>query len=144
VDRATRVLRFNTDVRSTKYREMQGQPTVSILGYDPAAKLQLRLRGQAALHQGDDVAKAAWSASQPQSLMCYRQPEAPSAVTEGALPAPDMRGMAFKAEDGFQNFAVVSIEIRVLEWLFLSRLGHQRIRFSYDERGGSRHEWLAP
>ncbi|MFM2422012.1 MAG: hypothetical protein RL291_542 [Pseudomonadota bacterium] len=144
-DRSAREIRFHTDVRSTKFREMTVEPKVALLGYDASSKLQLRLKGFVRLHTKNDVALAAWKASQPQSLMCYRQPEAPSLAVASALPAPDMRGLSFKPEDGFENFAVVGVTIRSLEWLYLSRLGHQRIRFSYDQSGvEGEPQWLAP
>lgn len=146
-----RVVRFHTDARSTKFREMQQTPQVTLLGYDPPSKLQVRLRGVATLHQQDEVARAAWRASQPQSLMCYRQPEPPSSKVNSPPSAPDLRGVTFAPEDGLENFTVVSVSVQSLEWLYLSRLGHQRIRFDY----GLHHDqatanvafishWLAP
>jgi pyridoxamine 5'-phosphate oxidase len=143
---ADRQIRFHTDSRAAKYREMVANPAVTILGYDAPSKLQLRMRGTAIIHKGDQIALEAWNASQPQSLMCYRQPEAPSLTVEGPLAAPDMRGITFQPLDGFENFAVISIAVETLEWLFLSRLGHQRIRFNYGNFATSHGsvQWLAP
>ncbi len=72
VDRDTRTLRFHTDVRSGKFREITAQPRVALHFYDPTRKVQMRVDGRARLHKGDAIAAAAWRATRPFSRACYR------------------------------------------------------------------------
>jgi pyridoxamine 5'-phosphate oxidase len=87
VEPATRTLRFHTDARSAKARELVADPRIAIHAYDAGAKLQLRLEGQATLHRHDAVAEAAWAATRPFSRACYRVATAPGTPADDPLSA---------------------------------------------------------
>ncbi|MGO7594297.1 pyridoxamine 5'-phosphate oxidase family protein, partial [Rhizobium leguminosarum] len=62
VDVARRVLEIHTDVRSPKWKEISANPLVTILGYGPQQKVQLRLQGSAELNgTASECATEAWS-----------------------------------------------------------------------------------
>ena len=66
-----RLLRFHSDYRSNKIRELIKDPSSAVLGYDPNLKIQIRLAGETTVHHQDNITKAAWEASQHISKKCY-------------------------------------------------------------------------
>lgn len=142
VDRTVQALRFHCDVRTDKFAELSRDPRIALHGYDPGAKIQIRIEGRASLHTDDPVADEAWSGSRPSSQMCYGTAPAPGAELEegGAfeLPAGEEEIAA-----GRGNFCAVVVEVQQVEFLYLAFEGHRRARFTFD---GDRIEaaWLVP
>ncbi|MDC1187808.1 pyridoxamine 5'-phosphate oxidase family protein, partial [Gammaproteobacteria bacterium] len=66
-----RYLRFHTDARAPKIKHFQKNSNASILGYDPALKIQIKLQGYVEVHLDNDVTKASWSESTTRSKKCY-------------------------------------------------------------------------
>lgn len=140
-DRGAPSLRFHTDRRSRKFGELSANPAVAVHFYDHGRKIQLRVRGRAVLHRGDDLARGLWSGMRAMSKACYRQPQPPgarlavAAAVEEAEPLSD--------EDGLANFVAVEVQIATIEWLYLAARGHRRALFdlSVDPPAAS---WLAP
>jgi hypothetical protein len=145
VDPDQRSLRFHTDIRSEKAREIGVDPRVSVLAYDPDSKIQLRLGGQATLHHDDRVAEAAWQGSQRMSRACYGTAPAPgSEIGQGdAFTLPDKADDA-QLEAGRAHFAAMLFRVESLEWLFLAYEGHRRAHFAWDAGGKLAARWLAP
>ncbi len=139
--RETATLRFHTDLRSHKPAQLVHDPRCSVHVYDQAAKIQLRLRGRAALHGEGDVADLAWSGSQPRSRICYAQASGPGVTL--ASPADLAAQPALDGPDARANFAVILVTVEEIEWLYLSHLGHRRALWSRD---GATWDgtWLAP
>lgn len=141
VEPAARTLRFHTDARSGKARELAADPRIAVHAYDAGAKLQLRLAGEASLHRDDAVADAAWAATRPFSRACYRVASAPG------TPAPDPTAALAEAgegeEAGRDAFVAVTVAVARLEMLHLAASGHRRSAF--DWRGGAlAMAWLVP
>lgn len=145
VDPDQRSLRFHTDIRSEKARDIKADPRVSVLAYDPGSKIQLRLNGQATLHHDDPVAQAAWLASQRMSRACYGTAPAPgSEIGQGnAFSLPDKADDS-QLEAGKAHFAAMLIRVEGLEWLYLAYEGHRRAHFEWDAGGKVTARWLAP
>ncbi|MEM8853832.1 MAG: pyridoxamine 5'-phosphate oxidase family protein [Pseudomonadota bacterium] len=139
-DRAARTVRFHTDRRSGKFAALSAHPRASVHLYDHDAKVQIRLRGTAALHTGDALAEGLWSTMRDMSKVCYRQPVGPGAP----IAAPDgaMDGGLLADADGFANFVAVVVHIHQLEWLYLAAKGHRRALLDYG--GDTPPRWLAP
>lgn len=143
-ERASRVVRIHTDVRSPKAAEIAADPRVELCGYDAGAKLQLRLRGVARLAADDAAADAAWAGSQVGSRMPYRAPLPPGAALAApgdADPTPELR--AADSETGRPNFRAVLVTVQRIDWLYLAARGHRRAAFVWhgDDFAG---RWLAP
>lgn len=143
-------LRFNTDWRSPKAAIIAGGAAVSVLAYDPADRVQLRMQGVGRLEHNGPVADAAWSAAQLSSKRCYLAQSGPGVVLEApsaALPEHllNRSPSADEAEAGRANFAVLLVEVRVLDWLQLTHHGGVRGRF---ERASVvdawQTTWIAP
>lgn len=135
-DPDARRLRLHTDRRSAKIAELATDPRVMVHGYDPGAKLQLRLAGEATVLTGADT-RAAWLASAPQARACYAIQPAPGSVVATPPPAPLLSP---GAED---QFAVLIVRYHSLDWLWLSAEGHRRARFDWSSGTLVAH-WLVP
>ncbi|CAN1520013.1 PPOX_FMN_cyano, PPOX class probable FMN-dependent enzyme, alr4036 family [Rhabdaerophilaceae bacterium] len=145
VDVAQRTLRVHTDLRSDKISDLQHDPRVALLVYDPGAKAQIRLDGRASLHADGAVADAAWAGSQPMSKACYGTMPAPGSdiAQAGAFTLPFSHDPAAIAT-GRVNFAAVQIHAERLEWLYLAHEGHRRALFRWDADGAMAARWLVP
>jgi pyridoxamine 5'-phosphate oxidase len=140
-------LRFHTDLRSEKIREIAGQPIASVLIYDEAAKLQIRLSG--ALSFG--TTKTAWMASTEFARRCYMTQSAPgSSVNEPMSGLPEwIEGKQPTLEmlqDAGENFVLLQFVFNRIDWLYLSNYGHRRAKFTRDLEGGTAWacQWLIP
>ena len=142
-------LAFHTDIRSGKWNELQQHNNISWLFYDAPGKIQIRLSGTATLHQDDEVAEKAWTASTMSSRKIYLGETRPSAIAASpvsGLPA------AFEANDptpkesnaGRKNFGVVNTTVTWMEWLWLNSKGQRRAGFKYFEDKSFSAEWLIP
>lgn len=148
VDAVACSLRFHTDARSAKVIFRPDQQPVSVLGYDPAAKVQLRLTGIARIHHNDSVADAAWAASTLSSRRCYLAQPGPGteiAVADAGLPDHLADRVPTEGETlpARANFAVLVATIDTIDWLYLAAAGHRRARFI---REGAQWQgrWLIP
>lgn len=144
-DAATRTIRFHTDIRSEKAAHLLADPRIELCAYDPAAKLQLRLRGEAALHTDGPLVEAAWAATSAGSRVCYRAALGPGTPLDHPAegdPAPAARNPDDPGH-GRAVFAAVSVTVGRIDWLYLASRGHRRAAFDWTSDGW-RGRWLAP
>ncbi|MBV6657286.1 MAG: pyridoxamine 5'-phosphate oxidase, partial [Devosiaceae bacterium] len=130
------------DARAPKLVELRADPRAAVHIYDARAKIQLRLSTRAMLHPDGDLKAEAWQATRPFSRECYRVIPSPGdSVT-------DPEAVPFQATDdteaGLENFVPVTLQVTVLEWLFLAHQGHRRARFTWAEDGTLSQDWLVP
>jgi hypothetical protein len=133
-------LRFHTDARSEKIRELGRDPRIAIQAYDPAQKVQIRIEGLASIHAEDAVADAAWAGSREFSRACYAIDPGPGTP----IIAPDayrLDGDAGVTGVGRPDFRAVLVTATSLEWLLLAHSGHRRAIFDLRKGEGA---WLAP
>lgn len=149
-DRNLRRLRFHTDSRSAKVDDFAKDERVSILMYDAAEKLQLRLFGTARLETDGPEVDAAWAESTPFARRCYLAESAPGLsvdVPTSGLPSwiEGKKPTENQLSGARANFAVMLCEVTELEWLYLANSGHRRARWKWDDamqRWSGR--WLIP
>jgi 3-hydroxyisobutyrate dehydrogenase len=134
-----RYLRFHTDARAPKIKHFQKNSNASILGYDPALKIQLKLQGNIEVHLNNDVTKASWNESTARSKKCYSVEGGSSLEIDNPLDYDLKDG---NIEDGYLNFAVLKFKYTSLEFLYLKSSGHRRAIHSWDEDLVSK--WLVP
>jgi pyridoxamine 5'-phosphate oxidase len=142
VSASERTLRLHTDRRASKFTELSARPEVEICGYDAKAKVQLRLRGHAAVHT-EEGADAAWAASTRNSRACYRTPLVPGSPLQDPTAADPVVEAEADQEAGRQHFSVILVTLSRIEWLYLAARGHRRAFFEWvgdDWRGC----WLVP
>jgi pyridoxamine 5'-phosphate oxidase len=142
-DPVARLIRFHTDVRSQKAEDIKLNPRVAVMGYDAKAKVQIRLEGRASVHHHDEISHQAWTHSKTMSQVCYGVSPASGSLIEAgnAYSLPNTPELLSVSE---ANFCVVRIHINTLEWLYLAREGHRRLRCTYDECGHVQSDWLVP
>lgn len=143
-------LRFHTDLRSPKCALIGNGAAVSVLAYDPDARIQLRMRGEGRIESDGPVADAAWQRATASSRRCYLAETGPSGVLEAAGSAiPDhLLHRAPTIDETFPgraNFAVLLVEVRSLDWLHLTHEGGTRARFTRATAAEPwQQTWLAP
>lgn len=141
VEPAARRLRFHTDRRSRKARELAAEPRLAIHAYHPAARIQLRLWGTATLHRDDAVAEAAWAATRPFSRACYRLAAAPGSPADDPQAALAVSGDG--PEAGREAFLAVTVSVARMEFLHLAASGHRRALYDWSS-GALEARWLVP
>ena len=136
-------LRFHTDARSPKAGKIGSGAPVSLLAYDPAAKIQIRARGTGRIETHGAVADAAWSQANAFARRCYLAesgPGTPVARPVSGLPG-EVEGIRPSEEQlvpARENFAVLLVTLTSLDWLYLAHNGHRRAKFS---RGDADQPW---
>lgn len=142
-DPVARTLRFHTDSRSAKIAELEADPSIALHGYDPAAKIQIRIEGRATIHGDDPIGEAAWSASQRMSRACYAVVPGPGTPMAGAgdftLPETDV-----EIGTGRIHFRAIVVAMDRLEWLWLAHGGHRRAEFAFAPGAEVSARWLVP
>ncbi|WP_108809975.1 pyridoxamine 5'-phosphate oxidase family protein [Sphingorhabdus sp. Alg231-15] len=148
--REDRILRFNTDVRASKVVDIGDGGPVSILGYHPEAKVQLRLSGLGRIEHNSSAGDAAWNEATLYGKRCYLADPAPGspvrAPTSGLDPAVEGRKPeGFEVAPARENFAILLIEIDKIEWLYLAHTGHRRALFTWNmDNSKWDGQWLVP
>ncbi|MEM6354652.1 MAG: pyridoxamine 5'-phosphate oxidase family protein [Pseudomonadota bacterium] len=138
VETSERRVTFHTDRRSAKAAEIEADGRVSLLFWDPRAKLQLRLWGQARLLTEDPFAADEWERLTTPGRRIYRTPVPPGR----SLRLPE-EGDGLREDDGRTVFAAVPVTVMRLEWLHLRTAGHRRARFEPAAEGWQ-GRWLGP
>jgi len=83
--RADRMLRFHSDARSEKAKQLIAEPRIALTFYDPAEQTQLRIGARARLHRRGGFADAAWAAISPMSRRCYLAEQASGQAVDWPL-----------------------------------------------------------
>lgn len=150
VEAQKRVIRFNSDRRAHKINQIAENPLVSVLGYHPEAKIQLRLSGTGKILTDGVEFENAWENASPYGKRCYLANPGPgqlvkepsSGLTEELEGVKPTTAQLVPAK---QNFAVLEVTISHLEWLYLAHTGHRRAVFSWNEQQEDwDSEWLIP
>jgi pyridoxamine 5'-phosphate oxidase len=137
---AEKSLRLHADVRTQKWPELEKRPAISLALYDVTNRVQLRVEGEAALYNQDDVARAAWIGSQPMSRVGYGSIPGPGEMIEEpdqfVLPKdPEM------TEAGYVNFGTIIVNVQSIEWLLLKQGQNRRAKFDLVEQTA---RWVVP
>ncbi|WP_245228487.1 pyridoxamine 5'-phosphate oxidase family protein [Pontixanthobacter sp. CEM42] len=148
-DPVANTLRFHTDGRSPKVRAVGANPQVSVLAYDPASKVQIRMRGTGRIETDSPATDSAWLESTAFARRCYLSEKAPGVVSgqpisglpewaEGIAPTDD------QVASGRASFAILMIDVAEYDWLYLANSGHRRARLVVGEDGKLAGNWLVP
>ncbi|XUU59609.1 flavin-binding protein [Erythrobacter sp. HA6-11] len=148
-DSDTWSLRFHTDARSPKCEVIgeSGSP-IAVLGYDKPQKVQLRLRGEGRIVREGEEVDTAWAASTNFARRCYlgEGPGSASDAPTSGLPS-EYEGVEPADEvlmPARENFAILKIDLRELDWFYLAHTGHVRAQFSRDAGGEWAGRWVSP
>lgn len=147
VDTDRQYVWFYTDARAAKVLEMEAFPNVTLLFWDPARQVQLRLKAETRLHTDDYVADQQWTSLWVGGRKTYLSERTPGTELPAPYPGfPEHLGEKLptpeESEAGRPNFAVIECRILAMDYLHLSRAGQTRARFTYEPV--PRQTWLAP
>lgn len=127
-------LRFHTDARAPKSSLIGDGAAVGVLAYDKAEKIQLRLRGHGRIETEGPEVDAAWQASDNFARRCYLGEGPGTVMQEPASGLPkEFEGVEPDDEQlipARQNFAILKVELRELDWFYLAHTGHVRAQFA--------------
>ena len=143
-----KILRFHTDLRSSKIEALKKNNNIYFLFYNKKRKIQVRAKGIATIHHKNEITKQAWKKTQIISRKCYLAEKAPGTVSISPNPGypKELEGKNPKIEDteiGFENFCVIESKIDEMEWLYLASQGHRRALIKINENNVIT-EWLTP
>ena len=135
-------VRFHTDKRSSKIEDIRDNKAICLIGYDKKAKLQIRMDADAYTIKDEKILMDIWKKMYPMSRECYRISKSPGDKIES------LNEIRFKEDDesnliGFDNFVAIQCDIKSLEILYLSSLGHIRAKY-YNNNGSLLGEWIIP
>ncbi len=144
-----RVLRFHTDLRSSKIDALKKNNNIYFLFYNKKRKIQVRIKGKAIIHYKNQINEEAWKKTQVISRKCYLATSAPGSISKDPNPGypKELEGKNPKIEDteiGFENFCVIETKISEMEWLYLASQGHRRAKITIEKNGEFKTEWLTP
>ena len=134
-NRDKRLLRFHTDIRSDKIKQ---KGPASVLMYDAAEKVQLRLAGQITVQSEGAEVDAAWRDSTTFARRCYMAHTAPGSIA--AEPNSGLPGWIEGQQPSEQqlteyrpNFALLWLSVTTIEWLYLANSGHRRAKWIWND-----------
>ena len=134
-----KLLRFHTDNRAAKIKNLKQNSSATVIGYDPDLKIQIKMQGVANVHINDEVTEMAWNESTARSKKCY---SVKGGSSKEILDPEEYDITNFEVEDGYKNFAVIVFKFNSLEFLYLKSSGHRRALHSWDDEYSS--TWLVP
>ncbi len=142
------MLAFHSHKGSPKINQIKANPNVYWLFYHPEEKLQVRIKGLATVHSGDELAEEQWQSTELFSRRCYIG-EAPTQTSKrptSGLPEDliDREPTREESEVGRANFVVVTSTIKEIDCLEMSVKGHRRSLFIWHETGELETKWLTP
>lgn len=142
------MLAFHSHKGSPKISQIKANPNVYWLFYHPEEKLQVRVKGIAAVHLDDELAEEQWQSTELFSRRCYvgAAPTQPSKRPTSGLPEDLINREPTQAESevGRANFVVVTSTIAEIDCLEMSVRGHRRSLFKWYESGELETKWLTP
>ena len=153
-DPAGRRMSFFTDIRTPKINEIANNPKVAFLFYDAPAKVQIRIDALATIKTSDADVRSIWDDLPIESRRNYMADPAPAyTVSEPTSGLPDdlrhiLPNME-QTENAYNNFAIIDVQIKSLDWLFLAPTGNRRAQFTWIDDALSFSEpsqsvWLVP
>ena len=140
VNKKNHSISFHTDIRSPKFEQITKNPSVSVLFYDGQARTQIRMVGTASICAEENKLNSLWENLSIESKKCYMGEIAPSGPLLGKTTINKIKEK--DPNEGYNNFARVTINASKMDILLLHHLGHRRIEFRFDGKTYS-HRWLA-
>ncbi len=148
VDKKENKIWFHSDIRSNKIKILKSNPECSFLFYDKIEKIQLRISGSSKINYKNEITKKSWKKTAHMSRQCYLGNTAPGSdslePTSGLSAAIDNSKYTLEeSEIGYENFCVIDIYIKSIEWLYLAAKGHRRAYFNLNKKHLEK-KWLVP
>lgn len=138
---------FHAHAASPKVFQVESDPNVSWVFYDPTNGLQVRIKGVASIHRSDELEDEQWSKTSNLGKRCYLGEPAGlenDEPTTGLPFTPMDLEVDVDVEEGRGNFVVISTLIESIDCLELDVRGHRRSRFTWGRGKPVKSVWLTP
>lgn len=132
-DRSHWRLEIHTNLFSAKVEELQHTPIAALHVWGSASSVQIRLQADVTIITGAETADA-WAAVSDRSRAAYSSDHRPGHPIPSAL--------AYEQTSNPQAFAVLHLDLRVMDPLHLGTQHHRRAQFTRDDNWAGR--WLVP
>tara|TARA_B100000029_G_scaffold507791_1_gene593197 strand:- start:1088 stop:1702 length:615 start_codon:yes stop_codon:yes gene_type:complete len=147
-DEKERKIWFHSDIRSNKIKILKKNPQATLLFYDKAEKIQLRILGKVKINYKNNTTKKSWKKTIHMSRQCYLGEKPPGSIssipTSGLSESVDnLKYTVEESEIGYKNFCVIEAYIKSIEWLYLAAKGHRRSLFNLKNKN-IKKKWLIP
>jgi pyridoxamine 5'-phosphate oxidase len=138
---AARTFVFHCDARSDKVCEIDRDARVSVIFWDPDDGIEARFTGRAVAHRQEGVTHDAWLRVTRLRRLASRTAKRPGTVLDAGARLDDMPQASYT--DGYENFAVIHVEVTQLDWLWVGADDLRRAIFRWT---GSqwRGSWAVP
>lgn len=142
------LINIHSDSRANKIKEIEMNSNISLNFYDDKKKIQIRIKGSANIKK---AYKQSWDNLSNWSKRCYLTEKKPGTYED--KPSSGFSEKYSKdspsdeeSEKGINNFCVISIEVKNIEWLYLASQGHRRAIFEIQRGGGLlvKSTWMIP
>ena len=145
LNQSKRIISFNTDIRSNKWKELEKNSQLELHFYDNKLKIQIRISGTAKLHHNDLEWEKAWNKSEEMSKICYSSRFPPSSKIDDPMETDNLikNIKREQIEKGKKNFGRINVKINKIDWLYLHHTGHRRALFKF-HRNYIDMSWVAP
>jgi hypothetical protein len=140
VERAPFNLEAYSDQRTAKVKAIRDNPRATLLFWHPKGKFQLKIKAAVSMHCCDEVALAAWKGVTAEGRASYNSVVAPGT----GYPGVAWQKAALNDELKSEEFVVVRCKVQYMEALQLSRAGHIRAGFSYENDSLLSANFLVP
>lgn len=128
-----------TDARTPKIQQLVSKPKSSFTFYHPKSKIQLRCNAIIDIHINDAYSKHIWNTIDLAARNDYLSVKPPSSyllAEESSSQSLDLKDSSF--------FCILKAKVVSIDYLKLSREGHQRALFKYDAQNNFVANWLIP
>ena len=145
LNQAKRIISFNTDTRSNKWKELETNSQLGLHFYDSKFKIQIRISGSAKLYYNDLEWEKAWNESEEMSKIYYSSLFSPNSKIDDPMETDNLiKNIKRKQiEKGKKNFGKINVKINKIDWLYLLHTGHRRAVFKFHKNNISM-SWIAP
>ena len=142
------LINIHSDYRASKVKDIKKNKKISLSFYDDKKKIQLRIRGDAHIKKSYENS---WLKLSNWSRRCYLSENIPGSYEdqpssgfpeEFSVSSPSNE----ESKKGIENFCLILIEIKNIEWLYLASQGHRRAIFNINRNDKLLVEssWMIP
>lgn len=143
-DATNRTIRFHTDGRSEKVRELAGNPFVEAHFYDQPANIQIRISGVATVEgTNQPTAQQAWAEAKTMSKVCYRLDAGPGSELAAGGDYGYLAYEAGETDPGEAHFRTVTIKVERMDVVVLKIDANRRAVFELGDSGVV-GRWVVP
>lgn len=142
VERNSARIWFSTDLRSPKIAELRKDPRISMAGYDLAERVQIRMEGNAEIDADSTMRLMVWRDTARTTRQGFRSLLPPGTPLDA--PSCTQAIEPTNADDGFENFCLVVMQVTTIDWLDLSSSHQTRAMFHQRQASEWHGTWVSP